>query len=269
MHEHPVAQLSAHAAHFATPQLAMVVASIAAGNTAGQLWVGEQGDTALLWDKGNNVFYLAGAYTAASQRAVAQLVTRELRPRAIEQGLARFKVRSLEQRGWEDALPAIFAPAELTPSDTLFYGYTVAQPPVASAVADVRFVPIDRALLARDDLVGVPDIREEIAWMWPSPDQFYERGLGYAALAGDDVACWCTAEYLSAAMCGIGIATAPQYQNRGIATGAAARFVRDALARGLVPYWECASTNAASRRVAEKVGFTLVETGRYWIGRFA
>ena len=54
--------------------------------------------------------------------------------------------------------------------------------------------------------------------MWPSEERFCERGLGAAALAGRRVVCWCTAEYVSAARCGVGIETEPLYMGRGIAT---------------------------------------------------
>jgi RimJ/RimL family protein N-acetyltransferase len=104
--------------------------------------------------------------------------------------------------------------------------------------------------------------------MWPSLERFYEHGFGYAALDGAGVVCFCTAEYVSAQRCGIGIATETAYERRGIATATAAHFVQLARERGVAPHWECGGWNAASIRVAEKLGFARIAEERYWIGTF-
>jgi GNAT superfamily N-acetyltransferase len=266
MREISHAQLASHASPFAGAQLAMALASIAAGNTAGQLWRGE-GGAALLWDKGNNVIAIAGPADETSRRAAADVIAAHIRPRAFAEGRPRFKARPLSA-AWEAALPELFAGAALRRSRSLFYRYGAA-PPAPLEVPGVSFVPIDRALLARNDLAGVEEVREEIASMWPSPELFFSNGLGQAALANGAIACWCTGEYVSATQCGIGIATAPAFQRRGIATATAQRFVSQALGRGLAPHWECSDENAASMRVAEKVGFAPIEAATYWIGLLA
>ena len=49
--------------YFPGSQSSMVIASIVDGNTQAQLWYTSQPDNnvvCLLWDKGNNVFYLSG-----------------------------------------------------------------------------------------------------------------------------------------------------------------------------------------------------------------
>src|SRR5436305_9796183 len=94
--------------------------------------------------------------------------------------------------------------------------------------------------------------------MWPSDNRFYERGFGVLAIRADEMICWCTSEYVSASKCGIGIATAPAYQNLGVASVTASRCVEKAWGRGVQPHWECAASNRPSARVAEKVGFTLL-----------
>jgi len=126
-------------------------------------------------------------------------------------------------------------------------------------------VPIDRDLLARGDLANREQVGAEIRWMWPSEERFAAHGFGYAAVAQERVICWCTAEYVSARRCGIGIETVPEYERRGVATATAARFVAEAVGRGLTPYWECRRENIGSIRVAEKLGFELLGEERCWI----
>lgn len=267
MREIPITQVGSLGSLFPGAQLAMALASIAAGNTAGQLWLADAG-AALLWDKGNNVIAIAGPAGEGGRRAVADAIETQIRPRALAERRAYFKARPLSPE-WEAALPELFAGVVLRPSRSLFYGYGSAQPPQPPEVPGVSFAPIDRALLERADLAGLDAVREEVAWMWPSVERFCTHGLGQAALAGGEVVCWCTGEYVSEAACGIGIATSPAFQRRGIATAAARRFVAQALGRGIAPHWECSDENAASMRVAEKAGFAPIEAATYWAGSLA
>jgi len=102
---------------------------------------------------------------------------------------------------------------------------------------------IDRALLADHQLAGITEVRAEIEWMWPAIERFYAYGLGAAAIAERRVICWCTAEYVSAGSCGIGIATDPAYGRRGVATATAAHFIELCQRRGMAPFWECRANN--------------------------
>jgi RimJ/RimL family protein N-acetyltransferase len=264
----PPEQIVEYANLFPGPHAALVVASIAAGNTAAQLWdLGQPPGAALLWDQGNNVFYLAGAARAgASCAALAGLVATELRPRALAAGRPYFKVRALAPQ-LEAALPAIFAGVALREAPTLFFGPPDGGRP-APSIGDIQLVPIDRALLTSEP-ANLKPVTSEIAGMWSSLERFYSHGFGCAALDGARVICWCTAEYASADRCGIGIATEPAYQRRGIATATAARFIQLARERRVAPHWECGAWNGASIRVAEKAGFVRVAAERYWIGTFA
>jgi GNAT superfamily N-acetyltransferase len=273
INEVPSVAIEAYAAAFPGPHAAMVVASIAAGNTAAQLWEATQpagGAALLLWDQGNNVFYLAGDTIAeATRRDIAALIASHIRPAALARGRAYFKTHGFS-RPSEDALTQIFGTVALREASTLFYVCTNVEPSALAAppVEGIHFAQIDRALLVGDSLRNIAHVRSEIGWMWPSEERFYERGLGVAALVEEQLICWCTAEYVSADRCGIGIATDPAYERRGIATATAARFVLEAQRRGIAPYWECGSWNSASIRVAEKVGFARIAEERYWIGTF-
>jgi RimJ/RimL family protein N-acetyltransferase len=59
------------------------------------------------------------------------------------------------------------------------------------------------------------------------------------------------------------------FERRGVATATAARFVEECLRRRIDQFWECAASNLASARVAEKVGFVRLEETRFWAGSFA
>jgi len=266
-------KIEAYAAYFPGPHAQLAHASIAAGNTAAQLWEAPQTTgqtTLLLWDKGNNVLYLAGQpMSETTQRDLAQLIDAQIRPHAIAAGLTFFKVRALAP-AFEEVLADLFAGIALQELRTFFYGFERTQPPQvpAPAIANMRLVAIDQAFLANAELTNIEQVRAEIRWMWPSEERFCALGLGCAAVVQQQVICWCTAEYMSGARCGIGIETVSEYERRGVATATAAQFVQDARQRGVTPYWECRSTNIGSIRVAEKVGFTRLSEERFWTGVF-
>jgi RimJ/RimL family protein N-acetyltransferase len=269
MTEITIDRIGAYAEYFAGLHIELVVRAVAAGNSAARLWEVAQPagrPVVLLWDQGNNVLYLSGEPGAgATQRALVDLIHGSIRPKAIEQGRQYFKARALTP-AIDGMLPALFDGIALRQLPTSFYGLSHARP--APMVAGIHLLPIDRQLLTNTALANVDQVRGEIEWMWPSETRFHEHGFGWAAAAEQQIVCWCTAEYLSAERCGIGIATVPAFERRGIATATAAQFVREALQRGLAPYWECRSDNIGSIRVAEKLGFDLLAQELYWFGMF-
>ncbi len=225
----------------------------------------------LLWDKGNNVFYLAGECRASSScPQLTEIVTTQLRPQALAEGRSRFKVRALSA-SLEQSLPSIFANVPLRAYPVLFsvHDTTSSLPRIAPpTLAGVSIVPLTQAVLMEQHLAHSEDVCAEIRWMWPAEDRFFTAGFGTLAIVHDQIICWCTAEYVGPQRCGIGITTLRPYEGRGVATATAACFVQQAQQRGLTACWECGSDNRGSRRVAEKVGFVCQAEERYWLGSF-
>jgi RimJ/RimL family protein N-acetyltransferase len=267
--EQPTSRLPEFQAMLPGPHLALVCDSIAAGNTSARIWqLREEGaSTLLLWDQGNNVLYLGGqALTGAAIEQLRQLVELTIQPQAARMGRTFFKVRPLVPGlAGAQALCEQWFGRELHEVGTLFFemGQLL---PVRLPDLRLRLAPIDRALLSTSQSINIELIREEIAWMWPSEMRFLSHGFGTAALIDEEIICWCTAEYLSATRCGIGITTHPSYERRGVATVTTARFVEECQHRGILAHWECARENHGSRRVAEKVGLRLVSEETYYTG---
>ena len=102
--------------------------------------------------------------------------------------------------------------------------------------------------------------------MWPSIERFVKFGI--SLVTEGRIVCWCTSEYVSKGKCGIGIETLQEHRRRGLATIAASAFVEHCWARRIKSYWECDAENIASRRVAEKVGFTKELDYPIYYGKF-
>jgi RimJ/RimL family protein N-acetyltransferase len=266
-------EIGEYAPYFAGPQLDMVLASVVEGNTRAQLWRSIQppnGVICLLWDKGNNVFYLSGnAISKETTEDLASLIRTHIKGRAIEEGLSRFKVHALSP-SLERSVAQLFQDLRLYKMNKLIYVFRKQKVPAIStpAVEDVRYALIDAQFLEKDHYQNVQYVRSEVDWMWSSREKFRENGFGYAALLAESIVCWCTAEYVSERTCGIGIETVRAYQNKGIATATAAHFVQHCLDHSITPYWECGSRNVGSIRVAEKLGFERIQESTFWGGEF-
>ena len=262
-------------AHFFTdPQLDVVLSSIVRGNTRAQFWrsiLSKGCIVYLLWDKGNNVFYLTGTQIAKEVTTdLASLINTHIRNQAIEDRLARFKIWVLSS-SMVESIPDIFHNTKLHKTNSRFYAFRRQSLPEIPnfGLEDVEYRKIDANFLEKGDYENIQYMQAEVDWMWSSRDRFREDGFGYAALLKENIVCWCTAEYVSETKCGIGIETIPTYQNKGIATATTARFVDFCLRHNITPHWECETHNKSSIRVAEKVGFKRLQEKVFWGGEFA
>src|SRR5512141_368680 len=112
--------------YFPGPQPGMVLASVVEGNTEAQLWYASQPDNhvvCLLWDKGNNVFYLSGQLVLPQTiKDLAALIDTYIRERAIKERLSYFKVKTLSS-SLENSIPDIFQNIPLHKTNKLFYTF--------------------------------------------------------------------------------------------------------------------------------------------------
>jgi RimJ/RimL family protein N-acetyltransferase len=257
---------------FQGEQLAMVLASIREGNTGARIWVdGEDSPrSAMLWDKGNNVFYLAGEREDGFVDGLRAIVHTGIRQDALAEHAAYFKAHSTSE-AWGETIRAIFGELIVGTTAKAFYAYLA---PAVGMWRDgfpggLTLRPIDRVLLEHETPENVRYIVDEVRWMWPSIERFYERGFGFCALDGDRAVGWCTAEYVSARRCGTGIEIIRPYQRRGIGTALATAFVAHCIQHHVVPHWECATENVGSVKIAQRVGFTEIVRDAPFVGRFA
>ena len=273
MEEVSACRIKEYGKYFPGSQPSMVLASVVEGNTEAQLWRTSKPDdnvVCLLWDKGNNVFYLSGQLVSLETiKDLASLINTDVREKAIKERLSYFKVKTLSF-SLENSIVDIFQNIALHKTNKLFYRFrtnmTKAIPP--ARLEGVQFHPIDADILEEGRFENNHYVKSEIEWMWPSLERFLEKGFGTAAVIDARIICWCTAEYVSQSKCGIGIEVIDEFQNKGIATATAAHFLEHCLSQNIVAHWECDKDNIGSVRVAEKVGFEKTEETVFWSGQF-
>lgn len=273
MEEISECRIKEYVKYFPGSQPSMVLASVVEGNTEAQLWHTSQPDNnvvCLLWDKGNNVFYLSGQLVLAETiKDLASLINTYVRERAIKEGLSYFKVKTLSS-SLENSITEIFQNISLHKTDKLFYTFRtkMAKAVPHPRLEGIQYHPIDADMLEEGRFENNHYVKSEIEWMWPSLERFLEKGFGTAAVIDARIIGWCTAEYVSKSKCGIGIEVLDEFRNKGIATATAAHFLEHCLHQNIVAHWECDKDNIGSVRVAEKVGFEKTEETVFWSGQF-
>jgi predicted GNAT family acetyltransferase len=115
--------------------------------------------------------------------------------------------------------------------------------------------------LAPADTGAVRALHPTVAWIaktWGGPAGLAASGHGWGAFCdGALVAVACTF-FAGARYHELGVATDPGHRGRGLATSCAWPAVWQAVSAGRIASWSTSPDNRASRRVAEKLGFTLL-----------
>src|SRR5574339_882507 len=126
MEEISTHRIEEYVKHFPGPQPSMVLASVVEGNTRAQLWYTSQPDNnvvCLLWDKGNNVFYLSGQLVLSETiKDLASLIHTYVCEKAIQERLSYFKVKTLSS-SLENSITDIFQNIPLHKTNKLFYTF--------------------------------------------------------------------------------------------------------------------------------------------------
>jgi RimJ/RimL family protein N-acetyltransferase len=239
--------------------LELVPHALVEGNAPGRIWVdgAAQPKVAFLWDEFYCCYLAGNPHGSECVNALAKLISNTLLSEAAAKGGLYIKL-AYKPDAWEDHILHLFGGAKLTKLDYVLY--TLQNPLILDWRSRIptgyNMEHIDKSLLEQPNLRNLTFLIAEIQQCWPSVERFLANGFGFCLVRGDEVVCWCTAEYKSGSRCGAGVETIKTYQRHGFATLTAAAFVEYCASHSLEIYWDAWANNAPSIRVAEKVGFT-------------
>lgn len=246
---------------FDVPHLGFVVDAMAAGNSPATIWVDDiaQPRSAFIWDTTHSLYVGGAADNPTFMADVGKLISETLLPEGQKQQLGVFKIYSASAE-WAAEIPQLFQREMLTQYERMLFRFdpgNETQSPVVLPGFQVQ--PITRELLENADRANAENVLEEIGSCWTALDRFYAQGFGFCVVTDNgDIAGWCTAEYVSDGVCGVGIETVEAYQGQGVATMAARAFVQHCAVRGWTAHWDSWTTNLPSVKVAQKAGFQKV-----------
>lgn len=117
----------------------------------------------------------------------------------------------------------------------------------------------DRFVFERITSGNIGDIRGRIipSFSWKDSDAFLRNGFGFLARSREDgtIAAVAFSSAVSPEEVDIGVETAEEYRNHGLASYLAYRMCEEIIQSGRKPVWAHAETNTGSQKTALSVGF--------------
>jgi RimJ/RimL family protein N-acetyltransferase len=113
--------------------------------------------------------------------------------------------------------------------------------------------------LGPGDAGSLAGLGQETAWItasWGGPEGLAASGTGWGVFAGRRLVAVACPFFVGTAHEDLGVATEPGFRGLGLSTACAAAVCLDVRDRGRVASWTTSPDNAASLRVAAKLGFT-------------
>ena len=243
---------------FQSPQVGYIFASMLEGLTPNKVFVDDINNPtlALSWDKWS-CFFFGGEIeeTKAAKNTIDFFKTHFLNEKK-RKDIGIFKIY-FPSEIWEKALVENLQEFNPLVLNRVLYQHKLKGIPQNNK-KEFIVREINEEILDNSSLGNLNAVTEEISGMWGSVDNFRKNGFGTCALEGNDIICWCTAEYMSQGLCGIGIETVEESQRKGVATATTLAFLNKCSQLGFKPYWDCWAENKPSVRVAEKTGFEKV-----------
>ncbi|MBZ0287151.1 MAG: GNAT family N-acetyltransferase [Anaerolineae bacterium] len=242
---------------FNAPHLGFMVEAMQAGNSPAAMWVDDvnQPRSAFIWDTTHSLYLGGDARNAAFVDDVRTLLADTILPHGHEKRLGVFKIYTANE-AWAALVPELFQVTDMLARDRslLRLDPEAVDLQMENALPGFRVKHITPELLQNRQ--NADRVLEEIGSCWTAIDRFWEQGFGFCALAENgDIAGWCTAEYVNAPVCGVGIETVEDYQGRGVGTLVARAFARHCVTNGWTAHWDSWTGNIPSVTVGQKAGF--------------
>lgn len=95
---------------------------------------------------------------------------------------------------------------------------------------------------------------------WQSKTVFLENGFGYCLFVNGRFAACAFSAGISEKYVDIGVETVKEYQGKGYGKIISQIMVKEICQRGMIPIWECNTSNIASMKLACSIGFRIKDT---------
>lgn len=133
------------------------------------------------------------------------------------------------------------------------FAYSGAKGYIQSSLPDgCELKEIDSRLLKKISGKIVPSL------FWKNVNDFLAKGKGYCITCNHEIASWAFSAAVSTKEIDIGIETNPEYKRQGLGMIVANKIVQYTIEQVKSPVWACHYENAASEKLAERLGFVKV-----------
>ena len=212
----------------------------------------------LVWVQGIEGFYLIGEVDNPTfLEELNGLIDRILKPRLNNQGIIWFEVSGIEK--WGRVIEHVFEKRNLESSQQWVYTLKPTQyEPLKQieSIGDCKLLRVAQPVFSDFTMFNQGFLFSKILKFWGSVDEFLKGGIGYVLISGEEIASLCFSGFVVGNVHVIDIETKGSYRRKGFAELVARAFIQECMHRHLQIHWDCMAENAASVRLAKKIGLT-------------
>jgi RimJ/RimL family protein N-acetyltransferase len=238
----------------------LVIRSVVEGNTPAWVYVDDPSSphSAVIWDR-QDAILVAGEAGEEARASVREVILNLIAPNARGRWIPEFAL--VASPSWEPSIPDLLG--EFSPELARRYSFRLPNPYLGPPGGSQPTLPAGFELhrigdsLLESRLAHLEEMRGWIDSFWHTPQDFLHTGYGYCAMTGDTIAAWCLTVFAAGSARELGLATVPDYRQRGLATCVAAACIEHGLAHDQQIHWHCWVENRPSARITEQLGFRL------------
>lgn len=241
---------STHAlALFSYTPLQYMLRAMAAGSAPAACYVDQEDDPSVCLIHEGHSLFVGGDASGTASEAAMDFLAHELLTPEVRKALHVVKI-VFPNDDWKERLIGAFSGTAVHEYMRCVFYHPAPGSIPAFPAPHIQFITADTAKLNNFSMIN-----DEVESTLGSFEKFLAMGFGYALVLNDRVCGFCTAEYLSAGECAIGIEVLREYQKKGYASHMTVCFLQECAKCGLTPYWECWKNNIPSVKTAEHAGF--------------
>lgn len=169
---------------------------------------------------------------------------------------------SVESEKVKNELFKLFSERKIGSEMEYFFRYSGDKKEVKTLPKGYSLTFVDRDFLQRDNLEMLKD---RIIGSWGSFDNFLNKSIAFAILYNNEIVAVIVGTSRYKNLITIDIETSENHRKKGLASILTGNFINKAVEMDLICQWNCIESNKASRKTAERAGFTLLhEDEFYW-----
>lgn len=230
--------------------------AVVCGNNPGWVFVDSLPSPKIMivWAQGNNGFYFIGMDIVKYADEINLVIDLIIKSRLLSKGTDCFEFSSVPPVT-DEKLKSIFNLRKLKEWTQTTFTFKKSMARVYSAPFEGQLWDI-RELEKNYSLINTGFVHKKILKHWESLDAFFAKANGFFIIVDNAVASFAFTGWIANNVHEISIETMEAYRRKGFAKVCAAKLVNYYLQNGFSPYWECASGNTASVKIAQTLGFT-------------
>jgi ribosomal protein S18 acetylase RimI-like enzyme len=239
----------------------MEAQAVIEGNNPGRIFVDnmEAPKTGFIWHQSNDLGFdfFGDPDNECFNKSVASFIDNVIVPDAKNRGLEWFE-GALKNTIWIETYKKIFGDRNLEITNQNVYTLSSKQYKTENEPGipkEYKAIKLTREFYESGKLINQKFVRSIILEFWGSTNNFWNKGIGYCIMYGNEVVSFCYTSFLAGETYVVGIETLKAHQGKKLAQKAAHKLVRDIIERGYNLYWDCMEVNFPSNAVAVNLGF--------------